>query len=144
MREGGDGHLEGDAGDSAEGVVEAEEFCGDGFRVSDEECAGGATDGVVLGARGGGPAAFFADPGEGVGVTGVEVVCGLLGGVAEEADGVDADIEFLRGVTGAGSGFAVEIDEWAEAVGFAADDGDHEGQAEIAGAGEGLWGAPYS
>ncbi len=30
--------------------------------------------------------------------------------------------------------FAVEVDEGAEAVGFAADDGDHQGQAENAGA----------
>ena len=42
------------------------------------------------------------------------------------------------------AGFAVEIDEGAETVGFAADDGDHEGKAEVAGANEGFGGSTYS
>ncbi len=119
-------------------------FVGDGFGVADEERAGGAAEGVVLAACGGGPAALFADLGEGVRVAGEEVVGGLLGGVAEEADGVEADFEFVGGVAGAGSGFAVEVDEGAEAVGLAADDGDHEGQAEHAGADEGFGRAAYA
>ena len=142
--EGGYGHLEGEAGDAAEGFVDVEEFGGYGFGVADDEGSGGAAEGVELAAGGWGPAALFADLGEGLGVAGEEVVGGLLVGVGEEADGVDADFEFFGGVAGAGAGFAVEVDEGTEAVGLAADDGDHEGQAEHAGADEGLGRAAYS
>ena len=50
----------------------------------------------------------------------------------------------LGGVAGAFAGFAVEIDEGAEAVGLAADDGDHEWKAEHAGADEGFRRAAYA
>ncbi len=102
VREGGYGHLEGDTGDSAEGLVDAEELGGYVFGVADEERAGGAAEGVVLAARRGRPAALFADLSEGVGVAGEEVVGSLLSGVGEEADGVDADLELVGGVAGAG------------------------------------------
>jgi hypothetical protein len=144
VRQGGYGHLEGDTGDSAERLVDAEELGGYVFGVADEERSGGAAEGVVLAACGWRPAALFADLGEGMGVAVVEIVGGLLGGVAEEADGVNADFELVGGVAGAGSGFAVEVNEGTEAVGLAADDGDHEGQAEHAGADEGLGCAAYA
>ena len=47
-------------------------------------------------------------------------------------------------VAGAFAGFAVEVDEGAEAVGFAADDGDHERKTEGSRACEGLRRAAYS
>ena len=89
-------------------------------------------------ARGGRPAALAADAGECGGVGGPEEVGGLLAGVGEEADDVDGDVEGLGRVAGATAGFAVEVDEGAEAVRLAADDADGERQAEVAGAGEGL------
>ena len=134
--EGGDAHLEGDAGDAAEIVMDAEELFGDGFGVADEESAGGATLGVELRPGSGGPATLFADVGEGAGVAGEEVVGGLLGGVGDVAEGVDADAELLGGVACAVAGLAVEVDEGAEAAVFASDDGDHEGETEDSGAGE--------
>ena len=48
-----------------------------------------------------------------------------------------ADLELLRRVASATAGFAVEVDERAEAVGFAADDGDHQGKSQRAGADKG-------
>ncbi len=79
-----------------------------------------------------------ADLGEGFGVAGEEVVGGLLVGVGDVAEGVDADLESLGSVAGALACFAVDVDEGTEAMRLAADDGDHEGKAEHAGADEGL------
>jgi len=141
VTEGGDAHLEADAGDAAESFVHLEELGGYGFGVADHECSAGAAEGFELAAGDGRPAALFAYLGEGVGIAGEEVVCGLLVGVGDVAEGVDADFELLGCVAGALAGFAVEVDEGAEAVGLAADDGDHERQAECAGADEGLGGA---
>jgi len=142
--EGGDAHLEADAGDAAQGFVHLEELGGYGLGVADEERAGGAAESFELAASDGRPAALLADLGEGVGVAGEEVVCGLFVGVGDVAEGVDADFEFLGGVTGAFAGFAVEVDEGTEAVGLAADDGDHERKSEDAGAYEGLRRASHS
>ena len=142
--EGGDAHLEADAGYAAESFIHLEELGGYGFGVADHEGASGAAKGFELVAGDRGPAAFFADFGEGFGVAGKEVVGGLLVGVGYVAEGVDADFEFVGGVAGASAGFAIEVDEGAEAVGFAADDGDHERKAEHAGADEGLGCTAYS
>ena len=108
--QGGYCHLEVEAADASEGFIGVEDFLDDQLRVADQEGSGFAAGYVVLGAGGGWPAAFFADLGEHGGVAGVEVVCGLLGGVAEEAQHVQADFEFFRGVAGAGSCFAIEVD----------------------------------
>src|SRR5438270_12280770 len=124
VAEGGYAHLEADAGDAAEGFVHLEEFGGDCFGVADHERAGGAAEGFELAARDGRPAALFADFGEGFGVAGEEVVCGLLVGVGDVAEGGDADSELLGGVARALAGFAVEVDEGAAAVGFAPEEGD--------------------
>ncbi len=144
MGEGGDGHLEVEAGDAAEGFVDVEDLVGHLVRFAYDEGSGRTAEGVELGARGWRPAALFADLGEGLGVAGEEVVGGFGGGVGDVAEHVEADLEGLRGVAGAGTGLAIEIDEGTEAVGLAADDGDHEGQAEDAGAGEGFGCAAYS
>src|SRR5882757_5012373 len=132
----GDAHLEADAGDAAEVFVHLEELGSYGFGIADEECALGAAEGFELAAGDGRPAALLADLGEGFGVAGEEVVGGLLVSVGYVAEGVDADFEFLGGVAGAFAGFAVEVDEGAEAVGFAADDGDHQRKAEDTGTDE--------
>ena len=68
----------------------------------------------------------------------------MLVGVGDVAQGVDADFEGLGSVAGAFACFAIEVDERTEAMGFAADDGDHEGQAEDSGANEGLRCAAYA
>jgi hypothetical protein len=121
-----------------------EELGGYGFGIADQECASGAAEGFELGAGDGRPAALFADLGEGFGVAGEEIVGGLLVGVGYIAEGVDSYFEFLGSVPGAFAGFAVEVDERAEAVGFAADDGDHERKSEDAGANEGFGCAAYA
>ena len=144
MVEGGYAHLEADAGDAAQRLVHAEKFFGYSLGVAYHERSGGAAEGFELAARDGGPATLLADLGEGFGVAGEKVVGGLLVGVGDVAEGVDADFESLRGVASALACFAVEVDEGAEAVRLAADDGDHEGEAEHAGADEGLRCATYA
>ena len=142
--EGGYAHLEADAGDAAEVFVHLEELGRYGFGVADEKCTLRTAEGFELVACDRGPAALFTDFREGVGVAGEEIVGGLLVGVGDIAEGVDADFELLGGVAGALAGFAVEVDEGTEAVRLAADDGDHKRKAECAGANEGLRGAAYS
>ena len=65
MVESGDAHLKADAGDAAESFVHQQELLGYGFGVGDEEGAGGTAESFELVARDGGPAALFADFGEG-------------------------------------------------------------------------------
>ena len=142
--EGGDAHLEADARDAAEVFVQLEDFGCDGFGIADEECAFGTAEDLELVARDWGPAAFFADFCEGFGVAGEEVVGGLLVGVGYVAEGVNAYLQLLGGVAGSLTGFAVEVNERTKAVGFAADDGDHERKAEISGADEGFGCAAYA
>jgi hypothetical protein len=144
VAEGGDAHLEADARDAAEVLVQLKEFGGHGLGFADEECALGTAEDFELVAGDGGPAALFADLGEGFRVAGKEVVGGLLVGVSDVAEGVDADFEGLGCVAGTQASGAVEFDERAEAEGFAADDGDHEGKAEVSGTDEGFGSATYS
>src|SRR5580693_10015881 len=136
VREGGDAHLESDARDASESFVYIEDLFCDGFGVTDQESAGGCALCVELGAGGGGPAAFFADFREGVGVAGKESFGGFVRGVCEKADGMNTDGELLGGMSGATSGFAVEINERAETDRLPADDGDHQRKSEHAGANE--------
>ena len=137
----GDRHLEAEAVDAAEGFAHAQHLFGDGGGVADQQGAGGLAERFELAAGDGGPAALAADLGEGFGVAGEEIVGGLAVGFGDVAEGVDADLEVFRGMSGAAARLAVEVDERAEAVRLAADDRDHEREAERAGAGEGLRGA---
>src|SRR5271170_1613213 len=126
VAQGCDAHLEANAGDAAEGLVHLQELGGYGFGVADHERAGWSAKGFELAASDWWPATFTADLGEGFGVAGEEVIGGLLVGVGDVAEGMDADLERLGCVTGALAGFAIDVDEGAEAVRLAADDGDHE------------------
>ena len=85
VRERGDAHLEADAGDAAESFAHLEELGGYGFGVADHQCTSGAAESFKLVARDRRPAAFLANFGEGVGVAGEKVVCGLLVGVGDVA-----------------------------------------------------------
>ena len=114
------------------------ELLDDGGGLTDDESAFIGANSFELAPGDGWPAALLSDLGEGGGVAGEEVVRGLLVGFGDVAEGVDADLEFLGGVSCAAAGLAVQVDEGAEAMGFAANDGDHEREAEGSGAGEGL------
>jgi hypothetical protein len=89
--EGGHGHLEVETGDAAEDFVDVENFFGNGFGVADESSAFGSAGVVELGASDGRPAAFLANFAEGMFVAREEIIGGLLGGVRNEADGMNAD-----------------------------------------------------
>lgn len=141
MRERGDIHLETEPRDAAESGTVLEDFLSDFIGTADEERAMAADERVKMSARDGRPAALFADLGESVGVTGKKLFGGLLVGGGDVTESVYAHFELLRRMPGGGSGFPIEIDERAEASGLTADDGDHQRQAECAGADERLGGA---
>ena len=60
----------------------------------------------------------------------------VLRGISQKADCVKFDQQFLSGVAGTAPSLAVKIDQGPKSFGFAADNGDHQGNAECAGAQE--------
>ena len=139
MRQRSTAHHQGDARDTPERVVDTVHLPGDGIRIADKEGSIFRSLGIEGCARCGRPAALAADAGEGRGVGGPEDVGGFLVSIGEEADGVDGDVEQLGRMACAASRFAVQVDEWAEAMGFASDNGYRQRQAERARADEGCW-----
>ena len=125
VREAGTIHLEGEALDAAEGRTMAQNLLGDVGGAADHQGAGGAVLGIEAGSIDGGPTALFADPGEGFGVTRVILINRLGATRCHIAQRMDAHAEALGGVTGLGASLAIEVDERAEAVGFAADNCHH-------------------
>jgi hypothetical protein len=63
------------------------------------------------------PAAFFPDLSKRVGVSGIEIVCGFLCGTSKKADCVKSDGEFLGGLAGAASSFAVKVGQRPKSLG---------------------------
>src|ERR1700727_2293948 len=135
-------HLERDAGNAAERLVDIENLFGDGFGVSNDQGSGRTAQGVELRSRGRWPSALFTDLGEGVSVAGEEVVRCLLVGVAEKTYAVQSYSQLLRGVASAAPGLAIQFDVRTKAVWFAADNGNHERKPERAGTREGCRRAP--
>lgn len=133
-----DAHLEAEARDAAEIFVDAQNFFSDSLRIADDQCAAGPAQSVELIARYWRPSAFLADLGEGLRVAGEEVFCGLIVGVGDVAQRVNADFERFGRVACACSGFAIEIDEGTKTMGLASDDCDHQREAEDSGSNEGL------
>src|SRR5271154_5906946 len=108
VRQGRDPHLKGEARDAAKGFVDVEDLFRNRFGISDNERAGGTSQGIELCSRGGRPSPFFPDLSEGVGIAGKEIVRSLLIGIAEKADAVKAHAKLLRSVTGAATRLAIE------------------------------------
>src|ERR1700760_3190038 len=91
-----------------------------------------------------GPAALLADLRKCFCVAGEEVVCCLRVGVCHIAQGMDAYFELVSTVTRAKARLAIEINERAKTLRFAADDGNHERESERAGTRERLRRTPYA
>jgi hypothetical protein len=66
----------------------------------------------------------------------IKIVGSLLRGISQKADCVKSDQQFFGGVAGAPPSLAVKIDQGPKSFGFAADNGDHQGKPERAGANE--------
>ena len=73
-----------------------------------------------------GPAALLADLGELCRISRKELVGGFVVGLCNLAEQVDAHLHAGRVMAGPLIRTAVAVDERAEAVGFAADDGNHQ------------------
>jgi hypothetical protein len=107
MGQGRDTHLEGNAGNAAEGLIQIQYFLGDRFGITYQQCTGRSAHGVELCPGRWGPSALLADLGEGVCVTWIKVVRSLLGSVSKKANAVKTHKEFLGGVTGAPAGLPI-------------------------------------
>ena len=106
---------------------------GDGVGIAEEERAVRAAGGVELRPRRGGEAALPRDLAEHLVPARVDRVGGGSDAVADVAEDVQPDLEVSRRVAGLRAGPAVEVDERREPARFAADDRDHQRQAEQAG-----------
>jgi hypothetical protein len=71
-----------------------------------------------------------------VSVSWIKIVGSLLRGISQKADCVKSDQQFLGGVAGSSPSLTVKIDQGPKSFGFTADNGDHQGKAECAGANE--------
>ena len=138
MRKRAGSELNRDAGDATEDFIDGEDLLGNSIRAADEQRACGASCGVELRAGYGRPSAFLADSAEDVRISWEEVIGGLRGGVGKETDRMYADGELLWGVPCAAACLTIEINEWAKALGLAANDGNCERKTECTGAGKGL------
>src|SRR5215471_21446792 len=134
MRERRNAHLESNARKTAENFVHVQNLLRDGFGVTDQESASGSAESIKLCTRSRGPSAFFTDLSEGVGVSWIEIVRGLLCRISDKADRVKADDEFLGGVASSSASFTVQIDQRPKPLWFAANDGNHQWKPEHAGA----------
>jgi hypothetical protein len=129
-------HLESNTGEAAEDVIHIQYLLRDGFGIADEQRTRGASQSVKLCARSWGPAAFFTDLSERVGISWIEILRSLLGCVSQKANCVKTHDEFLRGVSGAAPSFAVKVDKRPKSLGLSANDGDHQWKSERTGANE--------
>ncbi len=100
--------------------------------------AGGTCTGFELGTGSGRPAALLADTAHRLVVGGEGDVERVLRVLGDEAVRGDADGEFGAVVADLVGGAAVELGEGFELLRVAADDGEHQGQAVIGGAGDGV------
>jgi hypothetical protein len=131
-----DTHLEGDASEAAEDFIHIPYLLCDGFRIADEQRTRRASQSVKLCPRSRGPAAFFTDLRERVGISWIEIVRSFLGCVSQKTNCVKAHHQFLGGVSCAAPSFAVKVDERPKSLGFSANDGDHQWKSERTGANE--------
>src|SRR6185503_164623 len=89
-------------------------------------------------------ATLLADVRDSTRVAREELVGGFLRGLCDVPERMDADLQPIGRMSVSLTGFSIQIDQGPEAPRFAADDRDHQRQAEGAGAGEGLRGSAYS
>src|SRR5437870_1430285 len=88
-------HHERDAGDAAQGFAVSQDLLGHLVGGADQKRAVWRELSVELGAGDGTPPALFADGGKGAGVSGEEVVRGLLGRRRDVAKTVDTDLQSI-------------------------------------------------
>src|SRR5207253_9334821 len=97
----------------------------DSLRISDNERAGRSEQGVEMCASDWRPAAFLPDLRKTSRITGKEFVCRFRCTVGDIAQRMNAHLELIWRMAGAQTSLAVAVDQWPEAVRFAADDRNH-------------------
>src|ERR1700733_13606523 len=116
-------HHQGDARDTAERIADAVHLPRNSLRVTDEEGSVFRPLGVEGRSRRRWPAALAADARKGCGIGGPQNIGSFLRRVGEEADAMQGHVEGLGRMAGATTRFPIEVDERAEAVRLATDDG---------------------
>jgi len=102
--------LEGNSRKASDDFVHVQYLLRDGFSIPNQQRACGSSQSVKLCPSRWGPATFFADLCERVGISRIEIVCSSLCGVSKKADCVKSDNEFLGRMAGAAPSFAVKVD----------------------------------
>ena len=100
VAQGGDAHLEADAGDAAQVFVHLEELGCYGLGIADQQCAPGTAEGFELAAGDRWPAALFADLAESVAIGRPERFERLRARVGKKTNRVNAHREFVGSVAG--------------------------------------------
>jgi hypothetical protein len=129
-------HLEADPRQSTQRFVQIQDLFRYCRRIPNQERSRLSTQCIVLPTRHRRPAAFFADLGEHPLVSGVVVVGCLLRRLTWKAQRVDSDLQLLSRMARPPSCFAIQVDQRTEPVRLAANDCDHQGEAQHTGANE--------
>ncbi|EGE58611.1 hypothetical protein RHECNPAF_2940051 [Rhizobium etli CNPAF512] len=131
-------HLERHSGNTPQRRARFPCLGDDGLRTADQKGAARAAHRLELGARRRQPAPFPAGLRHHLLPARKEGIPRSVIRIADEAHCVHTDLLFCRRMAGCRPGVSIEIDERPETFEMAADDGDHQRQAECAGAGEGF------
>jgi len=123
-------HLEGDARDAAEGVTAWRIFGGDRRGIADQESPSGLAMASNCWRVGGDHPRSTATFAVRCAQPGKKASFAAAFGLADETHRMDADLELVGTMPGAGAGLAIEIDERTKALECATDDGDHQRNAE--------------
>jgi hypothetical protein len=142
MGKGRDAHLESDASDAAQRLMNVKNLLSHSFSVTDNQRPRRTTSGIELRPGGGRPAPFFANLGEGVRVSREKIIRRLLGRIAEKPDAVEPHPQLLRSMSCPPSGLAIKFDMRAKSMRFAANNGDHQRKAQRSRASKGSRRAP--
>ena len=129
-----DRHLKTETIDTTERIVHAENFSHDILGVANVQGAGRTNYGIELSSGGGRPTALLADCSEGFGVTREKFIGRLFIGVRHIAKAMQTHAKFFLRMPGAFTGLTIEINEWFETMGLAANNSHHERKTECPGA----------
>src|ERR1700756_1231147 len=134
VRQRSDAHLKAKSFDSSECFTDREDLVGHCSRIADEQRTFRIEKPFELTTRNRRPATFFANLGEGPGVTWEKFVRCLLIAIRNIAQRVNSDLQLVHRVTGATARLAVKINQGAKPARFTANDGHHQRKADCSGA----------
>ncbi len=136
VRQRGQVDLKRQSRDAAQHLVMVTNFVDHLVRTAEDHGPRRSALGIELGAADRTPPPLFADPGHALQVAGRKLVNGLLERRRDVAERMHADLQLIGRVASPSSGLAVEVDQGSESTRIAADDRDHQRQAQRTSTGE--------